>query len=141
MLACKLMNHVYSGLILAENGLILDSILCERNALETIAFHWLVCIEKESAKEYLENDSPRPVEVRKRLEKYGVDINSIKDLYASGSRVIHVGREGERFQSQWATLSEGKLFFWWCFSSKGSISNVRIFTSTFVSFSTNSKQS
>ena len=118
MLACKLFNHGYSGLILAESGLIVDSILCERNALETIAFHWLVRIDEKSAEEYLENDTPRPVEVRKRLEKYGVDINSIKELYASGSQATHVGRDGERFQSQWATLSEGKLFFGGAFLPK-----------------------
>ncbi len=96
---------------MAESSLIVDSILCERNALETIAFHWLVCIDEKSAEEYLENDVPRPVEVRKRPEKYGVNINSIKDLYASGSQATHVGRDGERFQSQWITLSKGELFF------------------------------
>lgn len=110
MLACKLLNHVYSGLILAESGLIVDAILCERNALETIAFHWLVCIEENAAEEYLHNDIPRPVEVRKRLETHGVDIEPIRDLYTSGSQATHVGRNGERFQTEWLNSSTGKLF-------------------------------
>src|ERR1051326_74648 len=34
LLACKLFNHVYLAFILAESGLIVDAVLCERNALE-----------------------------------------------------------------------------------------------------------
>jgi len=96
---------------LNECGLIVDAILCERNALETVAFHWLVCIDDEAAEEFLENDIPRPVEVRKRLEKLGVNNDTIRDIYASGIQVTHVGRDSERFHSKWSNLSKGELLF------------------------------
>jgi hypothetical protein len=109
MLACKLLNHVYSALILAEYGLIVDALLCERNALETVAFHWLICLDPVSASEYQENDIPRPVEVRRRLEKLGADISSLRDLYSSVSEITHVGRRSERFHSTWKNTSSGEL--------------------------------
>jgi hypothetical protein len=49
ILACKFLNHVYSAFFLAESDLIEDAILCERNALETIAFHWLICLDPKVA--------------------------------------------------------------------------------------------
>ncbi|MCI0555483.1 MAG: hypothetical protein L0287_31440 [Anaerolineae bacterium] len=63
------------------------------------------------ATQYEQGDVPRPVEVRRRLERLGADINHLKDLYASGSEVAHVGRKSERFHSQWVTAREGKLLF------------------------------
>ena len=111
MLSCKLLNHVYSALILAENGLIVDLILCERNALETVAFHWLVCLDANALGEYDSGNIPRPVEVRRRLESLGVDISDIRDLYSSGSQVSHVSRESERFHSDLASALSGKLLF------------------------------
>jgi len=111
MLACKLFNHVYAGMILAENGLIVDSALCGRNALETIAFYWLISVDANAIDEYLNNNIPRPVDVRKRLEKLGIDINQIKDLYARDSQATHVGRDGERFHTRWFNPSAGELFF------------------------------
>ena len=111
MLACKLLNHVYSSLILAEYGLIVDAILCERNALETVAFHWLISLDPDAAKEYERGNIPRPVEVRQRLEQLGADMAQFKDIYASGSEVSHVGRRSERFHSRWESPSEGQLLF------------------------------
>ena len=111
MLACKFLNHVYSALVLAERGLIVDAVLCERNALETAAFHWLVCLDPNALQEYGQNDIPRPADVRQRLEQLGVDITSLRDLYASASQASHVGRQSERFHSQWESVSKGKLSF------------------------------
>jgi hypothetical protein len=118
MLACKLFNHVYSAIVLAEYGLIVDSILCGRNALETVAFHWLMQIDENAVNEYLNNEIPRPVDVRKRLEKKGVDINQIRKLYASDSQVTHVGRDGERFHANWFDASRGDLLFGGAFLPK-----------------------
>lgn len=109
MLACKFLNHVYSAFILAESGLIVDAILCERNAIETIAFHWLVCLDPNAAVEYEQGNIPRPVEVRRRLENLGADVTHIRNLYTSGSETSHVGRKSERFHSQWESPSKGIL--------------------------------
>ncbi|MBW4693347.1 MAG: hypothetical protein KME27_16470 [Lyngbya sp. HA4199-MV5] len=111
ILACKLFNHVYSGFILAERGLIVNAVLCERNALETIAFHWLVSLDGNALHEYEQGNVPRPVEVRRRLEKLGVDVENIRSIYASGSEISHVGRESERFHSRWESSFEGRLLF------------------------------
>jgi hypothetical protein len=111
ILACKLFNHVYSGFILAERGLIVNAVLCERNALETIAFHWLASLDKDALHEYERGNIPRPVEVRRRLERLGVDIENIRSIYSSGSEISHVGRKSERFHSRWESPSEGKLLF------------------------------
>ncbi len=111
MLACKLLNHVYSSLILGERGLMVDAISCERNALETIAFHWLITLDSSAVIEYEKDEIPRPVEVRRRLERANVDVSSFRDIYATGSEISHVGRKSERFHSRWSSLSEGKLLF------------------------------
>ena len=111
MLACKMFNHVYSGIILAESGLLADALLCERSALETIAFHWLICVEPSSALEYESGKTLRPVEVRRRLESHGVDIENIRDLYSIGSEFAHVGRSGERLNCSLKSPTEGSLLF------------------------------
>jgi hypothetical protein len=111
MLACTLLNHVYSALILAESGLIVDAILCERNAIETVAFHWLICLDPAAAEKYNQENIPRPVEVRGQLERLGADIDQIRGLYAWGSKVSHVGRHSERFSCDWKSADNGELFF------------------------------
>lgn len=111
MLACQFFNHLYSAIILAESGLIVDAFLFERNALETIAFHWLICLDSSVAEEYEQNSIPRPVKVRERLEQLGADITHIKGLYSSGSEISHVGRNSERFHSQWESRTTGELLF------------------------------
>jgi len=110
-LACKLLNHVYSAFILTESGLIVDAVLCERNALETVAFHWLICLDPVASEEYEKNKAPRPVEVRRRLEQLGADVTHLRDIYAAGSETSHVGRKSERFHSKWESASKGKLLF------------------------------
>lgn len=116
MLACKLFNHVYSAFILAESGLLVDAVLCERNALETIAFHWLICLDPDAHEEYERNNIPRPVEVRQRLEKLGVDISHLRDIYSRDSEISHVGRNSERFHSRMESTSKGELLFGGAFS-------------------------
>lgn len=111
LLGCKLFNHVYSGLVLAEAGLTVDAIICERSAFETIAFHWLVCLDPSAAKEYEAEQVPQPVKVRLRLEKLGVDVSQLRELYSIGSGFTHVGRDAERFHSQMASSQEGLLLF------------------------------
>jgi hypothetical protein len=111
MLACKLLNHVYSGLILTECGLVVDAIICERSALETIAFHWLVCVDPNAAAEYETEQVPAPIKVRLRLEKHGVDVSHVRDLYSSDSAFTHVGRKAERFDSQMESPHQGELLF------------------------------
>lgn len=97
VLATKFFNHWYSSLILCESGLMTDALLCERSALETLAYYWLVCLDPAAVKEYVSEKTPRPVEVRRRLETLGVDISHIRHAYSYGSEVGHVGRESERF--------------------------------------------
>lgn len=116
LLACQMLNHVYSGLILAENGMIVDAILCERNALETLAYHWLVSADPKTAEEYNKGEILKPVEVRKRLEILNIDVSQLKDLYAWGSQVSHVGRKSERFEASWESPQKGELLFGGSFS-------------------------
>ena len=110
-LSCKVFNHVYSGLILVESGLVVDAIICERSAWETIAFHWLVCTNPEAAADYERNDVPKPVEVRRKLEKLGVDVSVLRELYSWGCGMAHVGRQGERFDNHLQTSMKGSLLF------------------------------
>jgi hypothetical protein len=117
ILACKFLNHVYSSFILTESGLTSDAILCKRNALETLAFHWLVCLDRSALTQYNVGDIPRPVAVRKRLQQLGADISHIQDLYAQDSAISHVGRSSERFLSKWRSASDGILLFGGAFSA------------------------
>ena len=39
VLAARFFNHWYSALLLCEAGLIVDVLICERSAIETLAFH------------------------------------------------------------------------------------------------------
>ncbi|MDR3715215.1 MAG: hypothetical protein P4L51_20575 [Puia sp.] len=111
MLACKVFNHVYSGIILIESGLTVDAIICERSALESIAFHWLVCVDPTAAGEYETEKVPRPVEVRRRLEKLGVDISQLREMYSFDSEFTHVGRSSERFDNQLESSLKGSVLF------------------------------
>lgn len=109
LLSCKFLNHIYSSLLLAQCGLSVDAILCVRNALETVAFHRLVCLDPTAAAEYLSDNVPRPVEVRKRLERLGEEINILGKLYSMDSKLTHVSRASERFHLEWETRKNGLL--------------------------------
>jgi len=109
LLATSFFNHWYAALLLAEVGLTVDALLCERNALEVLAFHWLVCLDPVAANDYHDGTIPRPVVVRRRLEALGADITHIREAYASGSAISHVGRPSERFHLKWEEERAGKL--------------------------------
>lgn len=111
ILATKFFNHWYSTLLLCEAGLMVDALACERNALETLAYHWLVLLEPSVADNYEKSAILKPVEVRKRLEKLGADISHLRASYQYNSGVAHVGRDSERFHVQWRATRNGQLLF------------------------------
>lgn len=108
-LTTRFINHLFSTLLLAERGLILDAFNCFRSAIETTAFYWLVCHDNGSATIYDAEKSPSPVEVRKRLETHGVDIQAIRDLYSLASAIAHVGNPYDQLQIRWEREKDGRL--------------------------------
>jgi hypothetical protein len=102
---------VYSGLLLTESGLFSDAIICERSALETVAFHWLICLDPNAAIEYETDQAIQPVKVRLRLEKLGADVSQIRELYSLASGLTHVGRDSERFNNQLESEFKGVISF------------------------------
>lgn len=113
VLCCRFLNHVYSGLLLAESGLIADAVVCERSALETLAAYRLLCVEPQRAEDYADERFPRPVEVRKALEAAGYvgEADQTRILCSGASGVTHVTRESERFHVRWHSESKGELHF------------------------------
>lgn len=109
LLATSFFNHWYSALLLIESGLVVDGVLCARNAMEALAFHWLVCVDSAAADGYHAGRIPKPVEVRRQLEALGVDVSHIRDSYATGSEISHVGRQSERFHLEWQAADRGQL--------------------------------
>lgn len=109
VLATAFFNHWYSTLTLIESGLFVDAVVCERAALEALAFHWLVCVDPTAVDDYHSGRIPRPVVVRRRLEALGVDIAPIREGYSAGSAMGHVGRHAERFHIEWLEPGEGQL--------------------------------
>jgi hypothetical protein len=112
LLACKTLNHVYSGIILTERGLLVDALACERNAIETILFHWLLVLDSSVAEAYSSDAVPRPVNVRKRLEdEFNVDLSEIKSIYAKASAALHVARKSEDFHLSMTSVDRGEVYF------------------------------
>lgn len=109
VLATSFFNHWYSALLLIESGLVVDGVLCARNVLETLAFHWLVWLDPAAAVDYHAGRIARPVEVRRRLEALGADISYIRDSYGAGSEISHVGRRSECFHLEWQAPDRGQL--------------------------------
>jgi hypothetical protein len=110
LLATKFFNHWYSALLLCESALLVDAVVCERSAIETMAFHWLVCLDPTAAEAYHGGAIPRPVVVRRRLEALGVDITHVREAYSAGSGIGHVSRASERFHLNWEAEGSGILF-------------------------------
>lgn len=108
-LLTRFTNHLYAQTILTERGLVLDAINCARSATETTAFYWLVCVSPESAQHYDANESPRPIEIRKELEKRGVDISELRDRYRDESTAAHVGNPTDNWQIDWQNEKDGML--------------------------------
>lgn len=113
LLACRMLNHVYAGILLAEAGLFADAVVCERSALEVLAAYRLLCLKPQVAEMYAKGEFPRPVEVRRALEAagHGSEATRIRDLYQSASGVTHVSRDAERFGVRWETDIDGRLLF------------------------------
>ena len=109
VLATSFFNHWYAALVLIESGLTVDGVLCQRNALEALAFHWLVCLDPTAVDDYHSGNIPKPVVVRRRLEALGADISHIREGYSTGSEISHVGRRAERFHVEWQVENVGQL--------------------------------
>ncbi len=118
LLACKFLNHILSSLLLAERGLVVDALSCQRNALETHLFDVLVQVDRAHAETYESDEVPKPVEVRKRLEKLGFNIATFRLLYGSFSDVLHVGRPSERWTLEMETEKKGTIKFGGAFSQE-----------------------
>jgi len=108
-LTARFTNHLFSTLLLVERGLILDAFNGSRSALEATAFYWLVCNDESTAELYDADRSLQPVEVRKRLESIGVDVQAIRDLYSLESAIAHVGNRYDHLQIRWEEGANGKL--------------------------------
>ncbi len=108
-LLTRFTNHLFATTFLAERGLILDAINSVRSATETTAFYWLVCVAPENAKKYDEPESPRPVEIRKKLEELGVCVEELRDRYKYESIASHVGNPTDNWQIDWQNDKDGLL--------------------------------
>lgn len=108
-LATRFFNHLYSQLILTQRGLFLDAANASRSATETTAFYWLVCLDADSAKLYDAESSPRPVEIRKKLEDLDIDVSELQDIYKHQSEVAHVGNTYDNLQIRWGANKDGQL--------------------------------
>jgi len=97
--ACKCSNHLYAAIQLVEAGMLVDAMLCARNALEVVAFHWLVILDPSAAQQFADHEKLRPVDVRKRLGGLGVDIRPLAELYSNYSAATHVGRDSDNVHS------------------------------------------
>ena len=53
--------------------------------------------------------SPKPIEVRKRLEALGIDVGPLRDLYSFQSEVAHVGNKTDMLQIAWEKDTNGRL--------------------------------
>ena len=108
-LTARFINHQFAQLMLIERSLLLDAFNCSRSALETTAFYWLVVKEPASAALYDADTSPRPIEIRGRLETLGVDISPLRELYNLQSEVAHVGNKTDGLQIAWERELNGRL--------------------------------
>ena len=100
-LATRFFNHLFSQIILTERGLYLDAANSSRSATEVMSFYWLVCIEPASSELYDAKMSPRPVEVRRKLEALNIDVTELRDIYGHQSTVSHVGNFYDNLQIKW----------------------------------------
>ena len=109
MLIARFMNHLYSMFSLVERGLFLDAQACARSATEATAFYWMICIDQSSAEDYDKKRSPRPVDIRKKLEVNGIDVSELRDIYSHQSEVVHVGNKSDQIQVDWRAPDNGEI--------------------------------
>lgn len=110
-LTTRFANHLFSAVQLIERGLLLDAATCLRSATETTAFYWLVDSDPASASLYDAEKSPRPVEIRKKLEALGIDISDLRERYGIESGVGHVGNRSDNLQIAWESNRDGVLLY------------------------------
>lgn len=108
-LTTRFTNHLFSHVLLVERGLLLDAMSCARSATETTAFYWLVCRDESTASLYDAEKSPRPVDIRKRLEKLAINVDDLQEKYGFESQVSHVGNKYDNLQIAWETDGSGAL--------------------------------
>jgi hypothetical protein len=111
ILAVSFINHMYSALILVECGLIPGALICERKALEILAFEFVLRINPEYTNKYNKNKIPTAVEVRKELEKRGMveESKKIRELYSPLSGVVHAGRDDNNLISNYLDKDSWEL--------------------------------
>ncbi len=109
VLLTRFINHLVSAHLLLERGLILDAHNPLRSALESTAFYWLVCLDPASAENFLGQKSPRPVEIRRRVEELGADVSGLREEYSFLSEVSHVGNPTENIQLDWQSINDATL--------------------------------
>ncbi|TJX65990.1 MAG: hypothetical protein E5W21_10505 [Mesorhizobium sp.] len=77
-------------------GLILDSMGCLKTAFEALQYSRLISLKPDEAPTFLDPEkSLRPVEVRKRLEAVGHDVEGARKRCSMLSTFAHVGGMGE----------------------------------------------
>lgn len=108
-LSCRFINHLFSYLTLVERGLYFDAANCLRSVIEVIAMYRLVCVDEASACLYNDEKSPRPVEIRKKLESLGCDVTDIKDAYGTLSTISHVGNRNDSLHIDWIGTGQNGL--------------------------------
>jgi hypothetical protein len=100
-LTCRFANSIYASMRLACMGMILDGISCLRTAFEALQYARLIFLEPNFAADFMHAEkSLRPVEVRKRLEALGHDVDLAKKKYSMLSRFSHVGGTGETLTAE-----------------------------------------
>ena len=110
LLTSRHYNHLFAQQLLAERGLLVDAINASRAGVETITWYWLLCLEPGAAIDYFqESKRPAPVEIRKRLEILGADVNAIREDYSLKSDVAHVGGKSEGLVVQWGSDDSGNV--------------------------------
>lgn len=93
---CRFSNSIYAAMRLACMGLILDAIGCLKTAFEALQYSRLISLDPDEAPTFLDPDkSLRPVEVRKRLENLGHDVEQARQRYSILSTFAHIGGTGE----------------------------------------------
>ena len=84
LLFAKSLNHAFSALLLLERGLIVDSALSTRNALESLLLLELLVKRPELCASWAQGDEFRPAEVRRQLSE--LQTVAVRDVVISVTR-------------------------------------------------------
>ncbi|WP_048130537.1 hypothetical protein [Methanolacinia petrolearia] len=113
LLATRFFNHILSSLILTLYSLYVDSVICSRTAIESLAAFKLICANPKKAESYHADNFPSPIKVRIELENLGytTEANNIRTIYKSDSELTHITRDHERFSMDYNYFTkDGQLF-------------------------------